>query len=349
MIDPYLDDLEQRIQPEIEEQLFQEWTDFLDGGHRDNSVFAPRRPQSVPPGIAWPDININDALEDYELMALQQLKTCSEALTNGTGDILAVRCNYGTGIIPTMFGAELFVMPRDTNTLPTNRPLEGGADAMKALLDRDVPDIRNGLGGKVFEMAQCFQNMLRPYPKIQRYIHLYHPDTQGPMDICELLWGSSLFVALMDIPDLVKAVLELITTIYMRVMQAWSEQVPFKNEYNVHWSLLHKGNIMLRDDSAMNLSPKMFAEFVEPYDQRLLDEFGGGALHFCGKGDHYIARISEMRGVYAVQMSQPEYNDMEKIFTHTIDKGIPLLRLPPEAAQAALQQGRDLHGLVHCD
>jgi uroporphyrinogen-III decarboxylase len=117
----------------------------------------------------------------------------------------------------------------------------------------------------------------------------------------------------------------------------------------VHWSLLHKGNIMLRDDSAMNLSPKMFAEFVEPYDQRLLNEFGGGALHFCGKGDHYIARIPEMRGVYAVQMSQPEYNDMEKIFTHTVDKGIPLLRLPRKAAQAALQQGRDLHGLVHSD
>jgi hypothetical protein len=227
--------------------------------------------------------------------------------------------------------------------------LEGGADAMKALLDQDVPDVRNGLGGKVFEMAQRFQKMLRPYPKIQRYVHLYHPDTQGPRDICELLWGSSLFVALMDVPDLVKAVLDLITITYIRVMREWSAHVPFAEGYNVHWSLLHKGNIMLRDDSAMNLSPNMFVEFVEPYDQRLLDEFGGGALHFCGKGDHYIPRIPEMRGVYAVQMSQPEYNDMEKIFKNTIDKGIPLLRLPREAAQSALQQGRDLHGLVHCD
>jgi hypothetical protein len=48
-------------------------------------------------------------------------------------------------------------------------------------------------------------------------------------------------------------------------------------------------------------------------------------------------------------MSQPEYNNMGKIFTHTVDKGIPLLRLPKEAAQSAIEQARNLHGLVHCD
>ncbi len=32
-----------------------------------------------------------------------------------------------------------------------------------------------------------------------------------------------------------------------------------------------------------------------------------------------------MRGVFAVPMSQPELNDMEKIFKYTIDKGIKLL------------------------
>ena len=347
MLKQYLDDLERRIDPAAEDQLFQEWTQFLDGVHP-NGIFSPRRPQSVAPGIDWPDININDALDDFELMALQQFKTCSDMLAAGTGDILAVRCNYGTGIIPSLFGAELFVMPRETNTLPTNRPLEGGADAMKALLDRGIPDLTNGLGGNVFEMAWRFQEMMRPYPKIQQHVHLYHPDTQGPLDICELLWGSSLFLALVDVPDLVKNVLDLITQTYIRFMREWVQCIPCDTTYNVHWSLLHKGSIMLRDDSAMNLSLNMFKKFIEPYDQKLLDEFGGGAIHFCGKGDHYIPRIPEMPGVYAVNMSQPEYNNMEKIFTHTVDKGIKLLRLSREAAEAALQQGRDLRGNVHC-
>jgi uroporphyrinogen-III decarboxylase len=105
---------------------------------------------------------------------------------------------------------------------------------------------------------------------------------------------------------------------------------------------------MLRDDSAMNLSPAMFREFIEPYDQRLLDRVGGGAVHFCGRGDHFIERIGQMRGVHAVAMSQPEYNDMEVIFRNTVDKGIRLLSLQRAAAEAALKRGRPLHGLVHC-
>ena len=32
-------------------------------------------------------------------------------------------------------------------------------------------------------------------------------------------------------------------------------------------------------------------------------------------------------GVRAVQLSQPEYNDMERIYAHTVDQGINLLGL----------------------
>ena len=104
---------------------------------------------------------------------------------------------------------------------------------------------------------------------------------------------------------------------------------------------------MLRDDSAMNLSSAMFHEFIRPYDQRLLIEFGGGAVHFCGKGDHFIAELTQMPGVYAINLSQPEYNDMESVFRCTVDQGICLLELNRQAAETALVQGRNLHGRVH--
>ncbi len=105
---------------------------------------------------------------------------------------------------------------------------------------------------------------------------------------------------------------------------------------------------MLRDDSAMNLSPEMFEEFIQPYDQRLLSEFGGGAIHFCGRGDHYIEHLSKMNKIFAINMSQPHYNDMERIYANTVDKGIAIVGLDRKAAEAALSAGRDLHGLVHC-
>jgi plasmid stabilization system protein ParE len=58
--------------------------------------------------------------------------------------------------------------------------------------------------------------------------------------------------------------------------------------------------------------------------------------------------MTELRGLYAINLSQPHLNDMEKIYRHTVDKGIKLLNLTREAAEAARAQGRDLHGQVHC-
>ena len=364
MIEKYLADLEARIDCGVEERLFAEWKAFVDGAF-DGAIFSPRRARRSPPGVAWPRVSVNAALEDADLMALQQLRACSAALAEGSGALMAVRCNYGTGIMPTLFGAKLFVMDEAMDTLPTSIPLGGlddatadgatqvtdvsrAASAIKALLDRGVPDPHTGLGGKVLAMAERYRELLEPYPKVRRYVHIYHPDMQGPMDICELLWGSGLFVALLEAPDLVKALLELVTETYIRFMRAWTDLVPFADGYNVHWAMLHKGNIMLRDDSAMNLSPRMFETFIQPYDGRLLRELGGGALHFCGRGDHYIEKAAEMEGLYAINMSQPEYNKMDVIFDHTVEKGIPIIGLPRAAADEALARGRDLQGRVHC-
>ena len=363
-IEQYLDDLEERIDPEVEAALWAEWVGFVDGKFS-GEIFSPRRVRVAPAKLVWPHVPVNDALDSYEAMALQQLGGCSSALAQGTSAVMAVRCNYGTGIIPTLFGADLFVMDLETDTLPTSVPLGGvesttlaeslgkadttkAAEAVKTLLDRGIPDFSTGLGGEVFEMARTYHRMFAPYPKIRRYVHLYHPDMQGPMDICELLWGSSLFVALIEAPDLVKQLLALVTETYIAYMKAWTELVPFAGEESVHWSLVHRGKIMLRDDSAMNLSPRMFDRFIKPYDGRLLKALGGGALHFCGRGDHYIASASTMEGLTAINMSQPEYNDMDVIFDHTVDQGLNIIGLDRDAAEAALARGRDLRGRVHC-
>jgi len=262
--------------------------------------------------------------------------------------LLGIRANYGTSIIPSIFGAEMFFMDRELDTLPTSKPLAGGIADIRRLIAAGVPDIHRSLGGKTLAMGQRFVAMMKPFPKVRKYVRLYHPDLQGPMDACEVLWGSAMFLDIMDNPDLVHAFLSLITQTYIRMLHAWQRIVPPDPDYNVHWSMLHGGTIMLRDDSAMNLSPAMFETFIEPYDQRLLDEFGGGGIHFCGRGDHYIHRLPGMQGVYDVNMSQPEYNDMNIIFKNTVDQGIRLLKLKRDAAESAIQRGRNLHGLVHC-
>jgi hypothetical protein len=68
-------------------------------------------------------------------------------------------------------------------------------------------------------------------------------------------------------------------------------------------------------------------------------------MHFCGRGDHYIEAICEMKGITAVAMSQPHLNDMEVIYRNTVDKGIKLVGFDWGAAHAP---GRDLRGQVQC-
>jgi len=346
MVDRYLADLEGRLMPRVEDDLAQQWETFV-AGNWPEELFIPQRCATAPPpAVEWPQVEVNQAWDDPEAMLLQQFGACSERIAREEGPRLGVRCNYGVGIIASLFGAQLRKLDNELNTLPTSLPL--GSECARALLDRGVPDLHSGLGARVFEMAERFLAVFERYPTIGRYVELYHPDMQGPMDAVELLWGSELFTATFLEPDTVKALLELVTDTYIAFMHAWERLVPGPADGRVHWQLYHRGRIMLRDDSAMNFSPEHFDEFIRPYDQRLLNEFGGGAIHFCGRGSHYITSLSEMKGLYGVNLSQPELNDMETIFAATVDRGIVLLNLRRNAAEEALTAGRRLHGRVQC-
>jgi hypothetical protein len=82
----------------------------------------------------------------------------------------------------------------------------------------------------------------------------------------------------------------------------------------------------------MNLSPDMYDEFAAPYDGALLKRYGG-AVHFCGRGDHYVKSLCSLEGLYGINMSQPHLNDMEVIYQHSVDQGIKLLAFNKAVAQ----------------
>jgi len=181
-IRPFLEDLEHRIDPAVEDALWQEWRTFCEGEFQ-GDLFSPRRATQSAPGLAWPAVRVNEALDDYDRMLLQQLAGCSGTLKSGGGAVLNVRCNYGSSILPSLFGVKLFVMDDVYNTLPTSEPIEGGTDGIRALLDRGLPDLAAGYGAQVMEMGRRFRDLLADYPKVARYVKVYHPNMQGPMDV----------------------------------------------------------------------------------------------------------------------------------------------------------------------
>ena len=199
---PYLEDLEARIDPDVEAALDAEWRAFTAGTWSGDGIFSPRRERQSPTRLAWPAVRVNEALDDYDRMLLQQLGACSNALAKGTGALLDVRCNYGSSILPSVFGVKLFVMDDCYNTLPTSEPVEGGTAGIEALVAAGVPDLTRGYAPQVLEMGRRFLAAFADYPKLQRWVRVFHPDLQGPMDVCEVLWGSGIFVELLDRPEL---------------------------------------------------------------------------------------------------------------------------------------------------
>ncbi len=331
------------MDPQEEQDLFDAWFSFSTG-KLSEGYFSPKRKNLNPPKVVWPKISINQGLNDFNKMALREFGNVSNQLAIGSGNILNVRCNFGTSIIPLLFGVKIFLMDENLDTLPTSYPLNDKR-AIQSLINAGVPDLYSGFGQKVFDMGEYYAEIGNNYPKIGKYIHVFHPDLQGPMDICEVVWGSSLFLDVHDDPKLVHEFLALTVETYCAFMHIWNSIFPFSSEVNTHWGMMFKGSIMLREDSGTNFSQRMYEQFIFPYNQLLLDEFGGGAIHFCGKGDHFISALTNLSGLSAVNISQPELNDMEKIFKYTIDKGIQLIGLNSEAVEKST---RNFHGQVHC-
>ena len=343
ILEEFLTDLNERLDVENESRYRAHWKEFLNNRCGDE-VFEPPFRAPNPPSVEWPEIHINDAIDDIDLMILTELKQISDVISAGGNTALCVRSNYGCSILPSLFGCDLYTMPRRMDSLPTSIPLHE-LSKIKGLLDSGVPDLNSGQGAMVFDTGHRFRELFDRYENIASCVGLYHPDLQGPVDVAELVWGSELYFGFIDEPEIMHQLLDLICETYLEVLRRWFQIAPPTPECAPHWSVMHTGSVMLRNDTLNNLSPEIYDEFVRPYDQKVFDEFDGGAIHFCGRGDHYISSMAEMRGLTALNVAQPELNDMKTIYENSVDVGIKLLALESSVAGSS---DRPLRGQVQC-
>lgn len=279
----------------------------------------------VPDGD-WPDPPYNDAFYDREQMLLGQLRAPFLHHQAGDDHPLAIRAHYGTVILPSLFGAPYQLTE---TSLPWGHPLPGGREAIRRVVEAGVPSLDAGLGRACMETAAYYLEALAPYPNLRRCVRIYHPDLQGPFDVAHLLWGPDIFLALFDCPELVHALLRLVVETYRQWLTRWYAQLPEDAAWTAHWNIMMPGAAMLRDDTATLLSARQYATFVQPYDQALLDAFEG-CIHFCGRGDHLVERMFTSRHLHGLHISQPELNDMPRVWALSRARRIVLLDVPEE-------------------
>lgn len=344
-LERYLRDLEERIDPAAEERLEKNWLLFADG-RWNMSFFRSNREQKIPSRMEWPDVHMNDALDDPDVMIYSELCRMNRQLAEGGPELLAFRSNYGSNILPELLGAQVARMPYAQNSLPGCRPMSNAEQAIRRHFVCGVNiDLKSGYSGQAFATTARFRTLMKGYPKLERFCHIYMADTEGPCGILEMLFGSDFYYLFSDDPGLVQTGLAVATDAFLTFCHAWhAEFPPFDETHRVDWGWLHRGHGLIREDTSTNISPALYEEFVFPEDARILEELGGGAIHFCGKGDHLMPIFDQLPDFYALNLSQPEMNDMETVYDLSIRKGRVIFGLANAEVRRCEDAGIDLMG-----
>jgi len=323
----------------IEEHIDLEHVREVEKRHRDvlyyRSVDRPPVSVACDPSPEFPYFPYAEGFYDQTKMMVNELvrpfchdkadvPSVVSSLETGDDFPLQIRANYGVTVISSLFGAEVVV--RD-GSMPWVRPI--GREKVIAALDKGVPDLHGGVGGRVIETMDFYRTKLADYPRARQAIHVTQPDLQGTFDNLHLLWGKDLFVGLYDEPELVHKALDLVAqtySAYVKEIRPHTTEDVGEDCIALHWGVL-RGNVILKNDTSIMVSPQAYAEFVRPHDEQIFAACGPGAIHFCGSADHLRDEMLATQGLTTHDFGQPEMNDLAAWYRQARERNISFMHM----------------------
>lgn len=237
-----------------------------------------------------------------------------------------IRANFGTVVIASLFGGK--VEQRDDNP-PWVRHFET-ADEFQSIFDKDPLDFSQGMCPQVSERYRFYCDVLADYPNLQKCIKIVLPDLQGPLDTIELLRGSEIYTDFIMNPEMVENGLALMAKAQVGFAKHLQQ---FLSEGDLGFTHQHgvciKGNILIRNDSAIMIDPAMYAGQVAHHDEFVMNLMNGGAIHSCGKIDFNVPEIFKLNSIKSFDFGQSYLNDVDSVYALAHEKRIPIIRLRP--------------------
>jgi len=237
-----------------------------------------------------------------------------------------IRANFGTVIIASLFGGD--VEQRGDNP-PWVRHFETSED-FNTIFDKDPLDFSQGKCPQVTARYKFYRDILADYPNLQKCLKIVLPDLQGPLDTLELLRGSNIYTDFILDPEMVDNGLRLMAEAqvgYAKYLQQFTTDGP--GGYSHQHAVTLKGNILIRNDSAIMVSPEMYVEQIAAHDEFVLNELNGGGIHACGKIDFNVPEIYKLASIKCFDFGQSYLNDLDAIYPIARENKIPIIRLRP--------------------
>jgi hypothetical protein len=238
---------------------------------------------------------------------------------------LAIRNNQGTIQIASLLGGHFMLHENNfpwVNPVPKDR-LE------KIAAGTDEIDWKGGVLPQSFATLKFYREKLNEFPPCAKAVQIALPDLQGPIDTADLLWGSEIYLAFADEPDLFNRLLSRIVDTMLAVATEYRKYTvdrldPFANTQHGY---LIPGRLLIRNDSAIMLSAETYAEFVRPHDARLLKEIKTGSIHFCGNGRHLVEKMLQIPDLRGLDLGQPHLMDTPAIYAAAKQRKVALTNL----------------------
>lgn len=217
---------------------------------------------------------------------------------------------FGTGVLASAFGSKI-------------KPATG---------DGDDPAVPNIAINSVTDIARL--RLPDPYssgwmPKVVEFIEYAKQHSDLPIGLtdmnsplstaCQLCGYENFFIWMYEEPEAVKDLMAIITEalIQWTRLQKQLAGEPMDSSSGLQGLWSPAAGIWLSDDDLVTIGPEQYEEFIVPHYSRIFTEFGGGILHFCGKGLHQADNILKIENVRAVNNSPMGQYD---VFTRFVDK-----------------------------
>jgi len=254
----------------------------------------------------YPAFNPKQTHYDPEKMLCQELRGAVCAAEAGRESVPSVRANMGCGIVLSLMGLkqELYddKMPWLQKHLSREEAMEMQPSDLKI-----TPE---------FEMAMQHMEYMAEELK-GTGVRVYPLDIQGAIDTAHLLIGDDMFYEVYDDEEYMDHVLELSTAAIIMAMEECLKRIPGSDEYVGHYSSFclprHFGPLKLSEDTTTLLSRAHIWRYAQPYTRRILEHFGGGYVHYCGKNDHLLDMTLEEPLCRGLNFGNPDKHDMEEV------------------------------------
>jgi uroporphyrinogen-III decarboxylase len=239
----------------------------------------------------------DDYFEDPAVMTNFQERTYYDQVKEIEDDFVPYLMPwFGTVVAASALGCKIeFIPKQDPAANPRFYPIQKPEDIQKLQLPDPEKD---GLMPKVLDFLH--------YMKAHSFLPVGITDFQGPLTTANQLMGYDKLIYLMyDQPNLVHELMDKVTETLILWIKKQKEVIGEPLTECISDQQVYTGKhagVWFSDDDAVLVSEKIYKEFVVPYNSRILTEFGGGVIHYCGNATHHAQNFLNTKGLLGLNI-----------------------------------------------